>query len=95
MFPFCDPKSNPGPKFTQFSRPNTRLQTKEKPRKRNVYGVFEDGAGGGNRTRVTSLEGWSFTTKQHPRLRRMQIFYTLELRLQGKIVRSLDGNLVL
>ena len=23
-------------------------------------------AGDGNRTRVTSLEGWSFTTKQHP-----------------------------
>ncbi len=25
-----------------------------------------DGAGDGNRTRDASLEGWSFTTKQHP-----------------------------
>lgn len=25
------------------------------------------GAGGGNRTRIASLEGWSFTTKLHPR----------------------------
>ena len=27
------------------------------------------GAGGENRTRVASLEGWSFTTKLHPRVR--------------------------
>ena len=25
------------------------------------------GAGGGNRTRIASLEGWSFTTKLRPR----------------------------
>jgi hypothetical protein len=25
------------------------------------------GAGGGNRTRMASLEGWNFTTKLHPR----------------------------
>ena len=33
------------------------------------------GAGDGNRTRVASLEGWSFTTKQHPLYRKM-CFYT-------------------
>jgi hypothetical protein len=40
------------------------------PRRFDRTGVTErkgkNGAGGGNRTRVTSLEGWSFTTKQHP-----------------------------
>ena len=32
--------------------------------KRFVSGVI--GAGGGNRTRVTSLEGWGFTPKLRP-----------------------------
>ncbi len=29
--------------------------------------IFSQEAGGGNRTRMISLEGWSFTTKLHPR----------------------------
>lgn len=44
-------------------------------------------AGGGNRTRVISLEGWSFTTKLHPRKLRLQqegILANLAIYCKGK-----------
>ena len=56
----------------------------------------EDGAGDGNRTRVTSLEGWSFTTKQHPRTmtRRLHANGKHATRSNGAVNRKLTRPII-
>ncbi len=40
------------------------------PKNGGIQRLERNGAGEGNRTLVASLEGWSFTTKLHPRVGR-------------------------
>ena len=44
--------------------PESNIRTRLRP-EANPKGKI--GAGDGNRTHIASLEGWSFTTKLHPR----------------------------
>ena len=51
-----------------------RIQnTRRKAGKPRLLKKLTQKAGGGNRTRVISLEGWSFTTKLHPRSHRLNV----------------------
>ena len=47
---------------------STPFSREEKPTRPLILLIGSDvGAGDGNRTHVTSLEGWNFTIKLHPR----------------------------
>ena len=50
----------------------------------------QDGAGGGNRTLIASLEGWSSTIELHPRLRQLQLWRCVVSRRRG--LREIGGG---
>jgi hypothetical protein len=66
-------------RFLRAIAPKTRT-----PQKLRHSGEFLEEAGGGNRTRINSLEGYSFTTKLRPQKR-------LDLRNRA----SIQGHLLL